>query len=131
MPPSRRSIALAIVVTIAIGGASRIVPLGIRIWDKSAGDIAYAVMVAFIVLFARPRAHPIAIGALAIAICFALELFQLTGIPARQPRVLQIVLGKEFAWHDMACYVIGGGVAMVLIDRLFSRPASSESHPST
>lgn len=126
-PPRRRTVALAIAATIGLGALSRISQIGLVIWDKSAGDIAYAVMVALLLLFVRPRAHPIAVGALAIALCWALEIFQLTGIPARAPYVLQIALGTKFSWHDMTCYVIGGGLAMVLVDKLMvSRRASSE-----
>jgi len=92
---------------IALGGASRLVPVGNAIWDKSMGDVAYAVMVGFIVLFLRPRTKMIATAGITIAICFAIETFQLTGIPARAPRLLRIALGTTFAWHDMACYVVG------------------------
>jgi hypothetical protein len=50
-------------------------------------------------------------GAGAIALSVAVELFQLTGLPSRAPRVLRVLLGDTFAWHDVACYVAGGVVA--------------------
>ena len=117
-----------IAVTIALGAASRVWPIGSAIWDKSFGDVAYAIMVAFVVLLVAPRAKPIAIGAVAITICFAIELFQLTGIPARAPMLLRVVLGTTFARHDLVCYALGGVVAALII--ALSRRASSRSLPS-
>ena len=121
----RPTIALLIVATTALGGASRIWPIGVELWDKSFGDVAYAIMIAWLVLFVRPSTKPLALGAVAIVICFAIETFQLTGIPARAPRVVQLVLGRQFAWHDMACYVIGGCLAALILR------ASSAVRPST
>ena len=117
-----------IALTIALGGVSRVWQIGSSLWDKSFGDIAYAILVAFIVLFVSPRATPVAVGAVAVTICFAIELFQLTGIPARAPRLLRIVLGTTFAWHDLACYAIGGAVAAAII--ALSPRAASGSLPS-
>ena len=124
----RPRVAALIAGTIALGTASRVWPIGNAVWDKSLGDVAYAVMVAFIVVFVRPRARAPAIAAIAITLCFAIELFQLTGIPARAPRVLRIALGTTFAWHDMACYAIGGVVAATVI--ALSPRAASGSLPS-
>lgn len=112
---NRRAIACFVVGVIVVGAASRLWRVGSSLWDKSAGDVAYAMMIAFMLWFVRPRAKPIAIGAIAIGICFAIETFQLTGIPARAPRLLRIALGDTFAWHDMACYVVGGVLAAVLV----------------
>lgn len=111
--------------TIALGVASRVWPIGNTIWDKSFGDVAYAIMIGFVILFVRPRTKPHAVGMIATAIGFALELFQLTGIPARAPRVLRIALGDTFAWHDMACYAIGGCLVALILR------ASSRARPST
>ena len=74
------------------------------------GDVAYAVMIGFLVQLVRPRTSAMATAGVAIAICFAIELFQLTGLPARAPRALRIVLGDTFAWDDVGCYAVGGAV---------------------
>ena len=110
----RRSLACLVVVTIAIGAASRLFPIGHSIWDKSTGDVAYAIMIFLLASLVRPRTRSIVLGACALAICVAIECFQLTGIPARAPRLLQIVLGTHFAWHDVACYVAGSSLATLL-----------------
>lgn len=58
----------------------------------------------------RPRAALLA----AAAICFGLELFQLTGIPKTLPRLLRAAIGDTFAWHDVACYAVGALVTTVV-----------------
>ena len=127
---SRRWALSGVAGAVAIGAGSRLWPIGVGVWDKSVGDVAYAVMIAFVVLFVWPRAKPIAIGGIAIGICFAIEVFQLTGLPRRAPRLLRIALGDTFAWHDMACYVVGGLVAGAIVLVLSRRAASGDS-PST
>ncbi len=94
-------------VVVAVGLASRRFPLGVALWDKSLGDALYAVMIYLLVAAARPRSTPARLGVAALALSVAIELFQLTGIPAGLPRGLRFVLGTTFAWHDMACYAVG------------------------
>ncbi|MBX3203091.1 MAG: DUF2809 domain-containing protein [Labilithrix sp.] len=110
----RRHAAVGLVLTVAIGLGSRRFPIGALVWDKSLGDALYAVMLYFVVLLARPALRPAVAGAAALSLSIALEVFQLTGIPARLPRVLQLALGTTFAWHDVACYVVGALVAIVV-----------------
>lgn len=127
-----RSLALGlVVVTIALGLASRKLPVGVHLWDKSLGDALYTVMIYFFAVLARPVTRPLALGAFAFAVSFAIELFQATGIPARMPRLLQIVLGTAFAWHDVACYAVGA-IAVALVHTLALRwraGASAASPP--
>ena len=107
---SRARIAAAVVMVVALGLASRRFPLGVSVWDKSLGDALYAVMVYLLVALVRPGALPARLGIAAFVISFAIELFQLTGIPAAAPRLVRIALGTTFAWHDVACYAIGAVV---------------------
>lgn len=110
---ARRSRGLALValgLTIALGLGSRRLHLGIHLWDKSLGDALYTVMVYELAFLARPRAAPVRLGVIAFAISFAIELFQLTGIPEDAPRLLQLVLGTTFAWHDVLCYAVGAAL---------------------
>ncbi len=81
-------------------------------WDKSLGDVLYTVAMVFAMALVAPRAKPGVLAAMAFAVSFAIELFQLTGIPlaiAESPRwgVARWVLGTQFAWHDVACYAVG------------------------
>ncbi len=102
---------MGLVITIGLGLASRSFQIGIALWDKSLGDVLYTVMIYFLVAIARPDTRPTARGTIALAISVAVELFQLTGIPLALPRILRIALGTTFAWHDVACYVVGAVVA--------------------
>jgi len=113
-------IVLGLLATVALGLLSRRVHLGIGLWDKSLGDALYAVMIYALCALARPRWRPVRVAAVAVAICFAIETFQLTGLPARAPRLLRIALGDTFTWHDMACYVVGGAAAGLLHARFTS-----------
>lgn len=114
---TRPKAALVVVSTIALGLFSRKVPLGFFLWDKSLGDALYAVMIFGLVALVRPNARPRRIGAVAFAVCFGLELFQLTGIPKTLPRILRAAIGDTFAWHDVVCYAIGALAAAVITER--------------
>jgi hypothetical protein len=115
---TRRWAALAIAVTIVLGLGSRALPIGIALWDKSFGDAAYAVMIYGVLLFLRPESRPRALGAATFVVCFAIEVFQLTGVPMMLPRLLRFALGTAFAWHDVACYVVGAALACALHARV-------------
>lgn len=99
--------AIGVAITIALGLVSRRFPVGLAVWDKSLGDGLYAVAIYLVAAFVAPGRSPRALGAFAFATSFAIELFQLTGVPSRLPRFLRLVLGTTFAWHDVACYAVG------------------------
>jgi hypothetical protein len=105
----RAHAAIAVAITIAVGMASRKIPIGFFLWDKSLGDALYTVMIYFFIAIAKPALHPRVLGAIALGISIAVEMFQLTGIPLRLPRVLQLALGTSFELHDIACYIVGAG----------------------
>jgi hypothetical protein len=115
--------ALIVVLAIALGLFSRKVSLGFVLWDKSLGDALYAVMVFGIAMFVRPSARSRILGVVAFVICFALELFQLTGVPKTLPRLLRAAIGDTFSWHDVACYAFGAFVISEMVRRFL--PASA------
>jgi hypothetical protein len=113
----------ALAVTVALGLLSRLRPTGWWVYDKSLGDILYAVaayLTLALVLSRWPRRW---VAALALALCLAVETFQATGIPARYEHILVVrwLLGTTFSWHDIACYVIGVA-AIAAVDALVLRP---------
>lgn len=100
-------------LTIVFGLASRAVHVGWSVWDKSVGDVLYTVAAYLVLAIAMPRARPIVLGAAAFAFSFAVELFQLTGIPLalyQDHRWVRLFLGTSFAWHDVICYALGAAV---------------------
>ncbi len=112
----RRFAILGFVASVLLGLASRkLGPTGFALWDKSFGDADYAVMFGFLLLALRPTLSARAIGLGAFGICFALELFQLTGIPRHTPQPLRFLLGSSFAWHDVACYAIGAAAVALIV----------------
>jgi hypothetical protein len=114
---TRVRLALLLLGTLALGIVTRRVPLGFSLWDKSAGDVLYAVAVTFGIAFVLPGARSRTVALLALIFCFGIELFQLTGIPvalARTKPWVHWILGSTFAWHDLACYAIGVLVANTL-----------------
>lgn len=117
--------ALVVLGAIALGLFSRKLPLGFFLWDKSLGDALYAVMIFGLVAIVRPQARPRWMGVIAFVICFALELFQLTGIPKTLPRFLRTAIGDTFAWHDVVCYAAGAIVAVLISERGLRDPPPS------
>jgi hypothetical protein len=113
----------ALALTVALGLLSRLRPVGWFVYDKSLGDVLYAVaayLVLALLFFRRPAGS---VGLPALALCLAIEFFQATGIPARYARFVLVrwLVGTTFSWHDLACY--GVGVAVVLtLDVLILRP---------
>ena len=112
----RRFAILGFVAAVLLGLASRkLPPTGFALWDKSFGDVDYALMFGFLLLAVRPTLSARTIGLSAFGICFALEFFQLTGIPMRTPQPLRFLLGTSFAWRDVACYAIGAAVVAAMV----------------
>jgi hypothetical protein len=117
MARRRRWLAALIAATVLLGIASRKLPLGWPAWDKSLGDVLYAMMVAFGLALALRRGAALA----AFVACLAIEAFQLTGVPvalARERPWVHWVLGSSFAWHDVACYALGALAAAAILRAL-------------
>jgi hypothetical protein len=113
----------ALAVTVVLGIVSRRWPIGWWPYDKSLGDVLYAVAAYLTLALLLWRRGPAVVAPLALTACLAVETFQATGIPARYAHIglVRWVLGTTFAWHDIGCYVVG--VAVITgIDLLMLRP---------
>jgi hypothetical protein len=122
----------ALAVTVTLGLLSRLWSVGWPLWDKSLGDVLYAVaayLVLALILYRRPASL---VAALALGLCLAVEVFKTTGLPARYGHLVAVrwLLGTTFSWHNLACYLIGVAVICGL-DRLVLRPSLSPPHRST
>jgi hypothetical protein len=110
---SRRSWMFCIVGIIAMGILSRVVPTGFAVFDKYLGDALYAAMVYGILrLFSRALASAVC----AMVIMTAIELFQLTMIPAHlltsehwMTRMCARLMGVSFSFLDLLAYGVGIG----------------------
>ena len=100
---------LAMVVTVALGLASRLYPTGWFLWDRVLGEVLYAVaayLVWAMLLFRKP---PWLIAVIAFGCCLAVELFKLTGIPAENQNVFFVrwFLGMTFDAVNLVYYFTG------------------------
>jgi len=110
---SRLSWVFCIVGIIAIGILSRLVHTGWVIFDKYLGDALYAAMVyAILRLLLRARTSAM----FAMIIMTAIELFQLTMIPAHMlrsehwiTRICARLMGVDFSFLDLLAYAVGIG----------------------
>lgn len=100
---------MALVVTVAIGLASRLYPTGWFFWDRDLGDILYAVAAYLVWAMLLVRKSPWLTAVIAFACCLAVELFKLTGIPAENHHVLLVrwFLGTSFSVVNLGWYFTG------------------------
>jgi hypothetical protein len=96
---------------VAVGIFSRLIHTGWIIFDKYLGDSLYAAMVyAILRLFSPSRA----VALWAMLAMTAIELFQLTMIPAHMlssenlmVRTAARLMGTEFSFRDLLAYAVG------------------------
>jgi hypothetical protein len=120
---SRVAAAGAAAVTVAAG-------LGVRAFAdgavaKYAGDALYTVLICTLVVVAAPRTRPVVVAGTALAFSWAVELLQLTGLPAdlsRHSTVARLVLGSTFNAPDLFWYAVGAGIAWA-VTALAASPA--------
>jgi hypothetical protein len=110
----------ALAVVIASGVLSRSAPLGWPLYDKSLGDVLYAVAAYLALALLLPRAPVGIIATLGLGACLAVEFLKLSEVNARLLTVpiLHWFLGTTFSWHNIICYLLGvagaGGLDMFL-----------------
>ncbi|GAA1409770.1 hypothetical protein GCM10009639_60260 [Kitasatospora putterlickiae] len=81
---------------------------------KYAGDALYTVLLYALVVLVAPSLRPRAAAAWAAGLSWAVELFQLTGVPdglARHSALARLVLGSTFNPPDLLWYLAGAGLA--------------------
>ncbi|MFJ2649819.1 DUF2809 domain-containing protein [Streptomyces sp. NPDC087420] len=111
-----RLTALACAVSTVAAG------LGIRAWAdgdlaKYAGDALYTALVHTLVVCAVPRVRPRTVAVGAFVFSCAVELLQLTPVPAglaARSGLARLVLGSTFNAPDLLWYAVGAGAAAVL-----------------
>jgi hypothetical protein len=100
---------LVMAVTVVLGLASRLHPIGWFLWDRVLGEVLYAVAAYLAWAMLLRRTPPSFIATLAFASCLAVELFKLTGIPAENQHVFLVrwFLGMSFSAVNLGYYLIG------------------------
>jgi hypothetical protein len=121
---STRALWLVVLTAIiALGILSRAVHLGHQLWDKYLGDALYAAMV-YVLLRLLTKANPASLLVTSSSIMLAIEVFQLTGVPAAMltrpemgVKIIARLLGTHFSFLDLFAYIVGIGCVWFL-DRL-------------
>lgn len=121
MPIRRRlAVLIVLILTIAAGVASRTLVSPIPYWLKELGDVLWAMALYWAIALIRPAWSWRVIAPIALGLAWVSELQQLLDTDwirrGRQVPGLKMLLGRGFSWVDMAMYVIGAAVA-VIIDR--------------
>ncbi|MFI6426047.1 DUF2809 domain-containing protein [Promicromonospora sp. NPDC050880] len=111
----RAAPALAAVLTVVAGLSARSVLDGAA--GKYAGDTLYALLIFWLVLVVAPRTRGWVAAAVALGVSTAVELFQLTGIPAAlgaHSALARLVLGTTFNAPDLPFYAVGAALGWTL-----------------
>ena len=103
---------IAIVVTIALGLASRKVPVLFPAFlGKYPGDALWSLMVYWGIALLIPNASVKKVAVLALLVSYADEISQLYQAPwlnaIRSTTLGHLVLGSAFSWLDMLAYAVG------------------------
>ena len=107
--------AVAAVLTVAAGLSVRSVLDGDL--AKYAGDALYALLIFWLVLVVAPRTRDWAAALTAFGVSVAVELFQLTGVPAElgaHSALARLVLGTTFNPPDLPFYALGAALGWAL-----------------
>ncbi len=117
---------LSLAAIIAVGILSRVFHTGWALFDKYLGDALYAAMV-YVILRLVWRGAAVVVPTALVMI--AIELFQLTLIPAQMAasahpivRLGARLIGTEFSFLDLASYIVGI-VCIYFVDGGGARPA--------
>jgi len=129
----RRILLVVVAVALVVSGLTLA-----RLTDGAAwtfvGDALYAALLYVVVAAIAPRASARTVALLAFAACAAVEVFQLSGIPAQLAQTLPaaaLVLGTTFQWTDLLAYALGAAAAG-MVDVVSRREAgSSRGAPTT
>jgi hypothetical protein len=117
MRPGRlRLFALLFAAAILLTG------LAVRAWTggafaKYTGVALYAALGYALVAAVAPRLAPLRVAAIALALCWAIELAQLSPVPAAlsaRSTLARLALGSTFNPPDLAWYAVGVGVAWTI-----------------
>ncbi len=100
--------AVAALVTVGAGLGLRAVATGDV--AKYGGDALYTLLILTLVVVLAPRSAPARAAGIALAVSWAVELLQLTGLPAglsARSTAARLVLGSTFNAPDLFWYAVG------------------------
>jgi Protein of unknown function (DUF2809) len=121
---------ISAIVVVLIGVASRLFHSGLPPIDKYLGDALYAILVYILLSIAWLGVAPARKALAAGVLMAAIEIFQLSYIPARMAKsgnlalkLGAIILGTSFSWYDLLAYAVGILLVFMLDRMLRQTPA--------
>lgn len=117
----RRATAVAAATTVALGVVATLAVPGLT--GDLLGSALYTVLLALLLALVAPRLSALVTAGAATVASVAVELLQLTGLPAAVAEAFPPaawVLGTTFAATDLLGY-LAGGVAVAVLDRWTGR----------
>ncbi len=123
-----------LLITIPIGLAIRLVPLGLPwFFYKYLGSALWAIALYWFLAAVLPKLHPMAVGSLAMAIATVLEFSRLVPIaPIDAFRLTfagKILLGRYFSVKNIAAYILSIVVAATLDHFFITRQQQQNPAP--
>lgn len=116
MPPRTIRVMAALTATGVLALAFGIRAVAGGPLEQHSGTALYACLIYALVVFVRPLIKPVVAATVATGFCWAVELAQLTGIPAAlsaKSIVARLVLGVAFDPIDLFWYPVGAALLMV------------------
>ena len=110
---------------LGAGPAVRAGPPGA--FSKDAGVALYATLIYALVVLVAPQVRQRVAALAALSFCFAVELAQLTPVPAAlsgRSRLARLVLGSTFHAPDLLFYAVGVAGAL-LVHRVLRHPRAT------
>src|SRR5436190_19479696 len=131
---NRAVLALLLVITVALGLASRRDPHAFPAFIAAyAGDTLWAAMVFWLLALVFRRQPTAILVVAALTIAFLVELSQLYHAPwidtVRGTRLGALALGSVFLWSDLVCYSAGVALAAAIDVWMKRRHAAIERLP--
>lgn len=113
---------MVVPAVIVVGLVSRFALPGVA--GDGTGGALYTVLAYVVIAALAPQWPPLTVALAAFGFSSALELLQLTDVPATLSDAVppaRLVFGTAFAWADLPAYAVGAGVAFV-VDRAIEPP---------
>ncbi|GAA1442954.1 ribosomal maturation YjgA family protein [Leifsonia poae] len=129
---SARRIRLAVAAAVILLGGLAVHVFAIGAVGAFVADALYASFVAVLIAIVLPAVRIGIAPAIALVVCAAIELWQLTPVPAELSRTVPgaaLVVGSTFSWIDLVAYAVGAAAAVPI--EVWSRRASAAAAGSS
>jgi len=129
MPKRRVTYAVLLLITIPVGLAWRMAPLGLSpFWFKYGGSALWAMALYWLIAVCLPRLSAVGLACLTAAVAAVVEFSRLWSVPAvdafRLTLAGRLLLGRYFSLNNIAAYWLAIALAALLDQWLVRRDGS-------